>query len=882
MKNKGFTMIELVVAIAIMGIIMILAIPSVKYIQAANRDKKFVAYEKAISMASKAYTDAYSEDMFGSTNTGCAIVTYADLKEKDLIDDIQLRNTDCGRQDTFIYVRRNKNGNYNYDPYVTCRENNKIVYGPGKKPNELKQCELEDGKGPVLTIKDISGFGFPYYYVGEQPNLKVTITDVGVGLKANQTVSYQWKKNGKPINGYSGFINFNNKNYEPTKTKGVTNPPNMDNLTDNTIYTLELDGTIEDVDNNKTSRNDNWKYKVEYYVGHVLIKMHANGGKLINGNHYYLDNSGNVVHSGDNNLYIHRIPYRGSLGSTGLLNCNNPDWLNVGKTGYHPVDKKEWNTKPDGTGTSYNQNFDYTDLDFYNNVRKTDHTVDLYINWEINTYTLRYDPNGGSGCSDKTKKQTHGSKWGTLCTPARPGYTFTGWKVGSEPVDKDTVATNDVTLVAQWSANVCTITYNANGGSFNSDRDKTVQKCEYGKNCNLRDATSSGFKSSRTGYHVESGNAWKNGSTTYTQVGNTYKAEDICSNLGDDNSAKTLYVNWHTNVCTLNFDPNGGSFGEHNNSSDKKQTCNYNSSCNLRDASGHYKARKAGYYIDASNAWTDGTSTYTQIGSSYTALSLCGDDLKTGNVSKTMKVNWIGNVCTITYDPNGGEFGAYSNATTQTCHYGSYCDLRDATSGHYSASKDWYHVDSAAKAWRNNGKFYTQINGNLKTEKICDDLDKGNKSKTLYVNWDENRLYLEYYTNGGHLSASADQACPLSIPREYRDGCSRSSNYDGCTGDRSGLVFRSAGAVRTSDGFSSKGLRDYSSGHSADGVHWNLFMRYTNHSATGKWHVGSSTASKKISENTTFSTVEAFANEINRKNEFKHSDITVKLYAEWN
>ncbi len=139
MKNKGFTMIELVVAIAIMGIIMILAIPSVKYIQAANRDKKFVAYEKAISMASKAYTDAYSEDMFGSTNTGCAIVTYADLKEKDLIDDIQLRNTDCGRQDTFIYVRRNKKGNYNYDPYVTCRENNKIVYGSGKKPNELKQ-----------------------------------------------------------------------------------------------------------------------------------------------------------------------------------------------------------------------------------------------------------------------------------------------------------------------------------------------------------------------------------------------------------------------------------------------------------------------------------------------------------------------------------------------------------------------------------------------------------------------------------------------------------------------------------------------------------------------------------------------------------------------
>ena len=84
-KNKGFTLVELLIAIVIMGIIVILALPSLRSFLTKNEEKEYMTLRNSIISAAKLYTDSSNEDMFGSNNSGCVMLTYNQLKAKDLI-----------------------------------------------------------------------------------------------------------------------------------------------------------------------------------------------------------------------------------------------------------------------------------------------------------------------------------------------------------------------------------------------------------------------------------------------------------------------------------------------------------------------------------------------------------------------------------------------------------------------------------------------------------------------------------------------------------------------------------------------------------------------------------------------------------------------------
>lgn len=136
-------------------------------------------------------------------------------------------------------------------------------------------------------------------------------------------------------------------------------------------------------------------------------------------------------------------------------------------------------------------------------------TITLYAQWAPNTYTVKYDPNGGNGTMADTTVT-----WGTQ-TPLRDlaftkvGSTFTGWYAhrqsdnkwyytnssrvqgwyteGSQPsgyykalfsnkniVSKSTEINDDViTMYAQWRKHTFTVKYNPNGGT-GSMEDTTI------------------------------------------------------------------------------------------------------------------------------------------------------------------------------------------------------------------------------------------------------------------------------------------------------------------------------------------------------------------------------------------------------------------------
>lgn len=86
-----------------------------------------------------------------------------------------------------------------------------------------------------------------------------------------------------------------------------------------------------------------------------------------------------------------------------------------------------------------------------------DHDVTYVAQWRINQYTVTFNANGGTGGTSST--QDYGTAI-TAPTVSRTGYTFSGWN----PSVAATVPARDVTYVAEWTANKCTVTFDANGG----------------------------------------------------------------------------------------------------------------------------------------------------------------------------------------------------------------------------------------------------------------------------------------------------------------------------------------------------------------------------------------------------------------------------------
>ena len=83
-KNKGFTLVELLVAVVVLGIIMGLSYPMVRNMQKQNDKKQYETYAEGMMTSARLYVDSYDEDMFGHHTSGCAYITYQELEEKDL------------------------------------------------------------------------------------------------------------------------------------------------------------------------------------------------------------------------------------------------------------------------------------------------------------------------------------------------------------------------------------------------------------------------------------------------------------------------------------------------------------------------------------------------------------------------------------------------------------------------------------------------------------------------------------------------------------------------------------------------------------------------------------------------------------------------------
>ncbi len=202
------------------------------------------------------------------------------------------------------------------------------------------------------------------------------------------------------------------------------------------------------------------------------------------------------------------------------------------RTGYN---FKGWAETADATEAQYQPGDPFT----------KDADTTLYAVWQIKTYTVKYNANGGTG-APAAQTKTYGKALTLSKTvPTRSGFTFLGWAESQsateaqyQPGGKYTKNASK-TLYAVWTPNTYTVTYHANGGTG----EPRAQTKTHGVALTL-----SSEAPSRTGYN------FKGWAETADATEAQYQPGDPFTKDADT----TLYAVWQIKTYTVKYNANGG------------------------------------------------------------------------------------------------------------------------------------------------------------------------------------------------------------------------------------------------------------------------------------------------------------------------------------
>ena len=267
-NNKGFTLIEVLVAITIMGIITVMALPGVQQLQSRNRERKYEKYGESLVSSAKLYVDSNGEDIFGYAVSGCADITFSELEAKALAKDYETNGITCVgnmtnadlRDDTFIHVEK-KNNKYIYQPYITCTDKTgKIVY---QTPDVVNRCEnVSVGVQGNMTFNITAASDTERDKWTKTKQINVEIGS-DAGLVPNNFSAYCLTKADNPdvcVEGSRQRINFGNA----LGVKSVKKTINLTDLTGEFYFVLlASEGRIADLAGNQISENKRSNFTIK-------------------------------------------------------------------------------------------------------------------------------------------------------------------------------------------------------------------------------------------------------------------------------------------------------------------------------------------------------------------------------------------------------------------------------------------------------------------------------------------------------------------------------------------------------------------------------------------------------------------------------------------
>ena len=257
MNKKGFSLIELLIAITIIGIILSITITTLTKVTQNNKEQIYDVNKDALVNAAKIYNDIYYIDSFGDKKNGCSKVSYSTLVEKDLIKNYN-HNINCGykidknditeSEDSSGVIIRKVNNRYYYETVLYCNDGKKeksqandYISGPHMYYNTIDNtyCNeeaTEDNEPPIIYYRNNN---FRYYYNSSNlPNPQISIVDSNTGLNNKESYNYIWSQGSSFVGNYKTFNV--NKGAGIIAWHDVTLPEDILNLNTNQTYKLSI------------------------------------------------------------------------------------------------------------------------------------------------------------------------------------------------------------------------------------------------------------------------------------------------------------------------------------------------------------------------------------------------------------------------------------------------------------------------------------------------------------------------------------------------------------------------------------------------------------------------------------------------------------------
>ena len=539
LNKKGYTLIELLAVILIIGLILVLSTYGIIKAIKSSKGKAATLSEKSIKEAAETYATEKNDDSnywldITDKENKYFCTTIEELMNKGLLD--KKAESAKFKKSDFVLVKKNKVTNVNSKAEILTNDNNnddyKVCSGNIVNEKVTEYPKLDSGTSYTDEIE--------VPFTDANTNSNSTMTDK-VCMYGDSTANI------KEIGVIEG------------------NTCKLQGLKQNEKYYLRVcmkTSRESYLCSNTESRSTLQVKKPTYTLSSNTLTIKYNNANINGEAKYYFKST----IKGTSNINVKRCTL-----SNNIFTCD-------GNT--TTIEKNTWyQSSSDQISVSYTTT---------GKASVTARTVDKSNNYSestkdftINKYTITFnkgiaDKIGGE-VSDISKSCYAIS--GQSCSITSPdiekkGYTIIGWNTNKNAttsiwnINTSKSISSSATYYPILKANIYTITLNNQGATssgtkkvyyqYNTTKTINGTTCYYYTNSSLTTCLSSGYninKPSKTGYSFKGYYTSTNGSgTNYVNSSGTF-INNAYKTIGD----KTLYANWQANTYTITYNANGGS-----------------------------------------------------------------------------------------------------------------------------------------------------------------------------------------------------------------------------------------------------------------------------------------------------------------------------------